>query len=171
MSATTALKLPNSELVARAWLALVPQFADVGTPIVTTLPQDVMTWTATGAVQVAGIVGGSPDAYVPRANPVVWLKCWACTATQATPTSRVTVSNKPPWGAANLLAEQIRAATYRIDTEAAARGLAMPAPGYYGASVHAAYLLSEPRRIPGDSAGYACYTLDLQLSWVAEVPQ
>lgn len=164
---TTALLRPNSELVALAWLGQI----DGITPgmVGTTLPRDVMTWTANGFAQVATL-GGSPHAYLPVASPVLEVNCWAVTASQSAPSAPVNVSNKPPWGRAQRLVETIRAGLYALTLDGYGRGrwLTMPVPGYAHASVQSAVMLTEARRIPDDQGSYARYSFDLQLTWIPE---
>lgn len=141
---------PTSELVAVAWLKTLAGLTAGN--IATTLPKDVTTWATAGFVQVTG-VGGTPNMYVPMANPVVSVDCWAATAQGA----------NPPWGKANQLAEIIRTATL---AHTAFPVLVDYTPGNYNpARLHSAFLLTEPRRVPNDPGGYARYTFDLQLAW------
>lgn len=165
------LLIPNSELVALGWLGLMPGFTSA--MLGTTLPRIPSTgplpaWIATGFVQVPWVVGGSPDQYSIQARPVVQVSCWAANATLDATSNQITVSNKPPWGKAAQLAEQIRAASQSLMFSGAPRRVAMPVAGYAHANVQAAALLSEPRRIPSDIAGFAHYAFDLQLTWIAE---
>lgn len=162
----STLLLPNTELVTLAWLALVPGFTNA--MLGTTLPRDEMSWTATGFVKVGPVVGGSPNPYNPQANPVIGIDCYAVTASKASPSAAPTVSNKPPWGKAAQLAEQIRQAAYALLYAAGPRHVAMPVPGYAHANIQGVSLVTEPRRMPGDAASYARYTFDLRLTWVAE---
>ena len=146
--------LPHTELVAVAWLKGI---TDVPSAAVgTTLPKDATTWLD-GYVQVS-VVGGSKHRYVPQGQPVMQLDCWAANRGGA----------KPPWGKANQLAETIAQHCYGGVNSAAPvqRTVALPA-GYQGARVQSAYVLSDPRRVLSDEARYACYSLDLQLFWVA----
>jgi hypothetical protein len=165
------LLLPNSELVALGWLALVPGFTTAMLGM--TLPRipgsgTLPAWIASGFVQVPFVVGGSPDPYSTQARPVVQVSCWAANAKQDVPGGPIATSNKPPWGKANQLAEQIRAAAQSLMFSGTPRNVAMPMPGYAHANVQSAWLLTEPRRIPSDMAGYAHFSFDLQLTWIAE---
>jgi hypothetical protein len=162
------LTLPNSELVACAWIATVPGFtsAMVGTTL-PSIQKTLPAWVSTGFITVM-VVGGTPGAYMPQAAPVVQVDCWAVNATQVGVGGPINVATKPPWGTANGLAEQIRAASYGLNKSAGGRRLAMPVAGYAHAAVQSAQLMSEPRRLPADPASYARYQFDLQLFWVAE---
>jgi hypothetical protein len=165
----SALLLPNSELVAAGWLAAIPGWSSA--MVGTTLPRigsqgPLPAWAATGFATVA-VVGGTPGALMPVAEPVVSINCWAVNASVAgAPTGPINVSNKPPWGHASQLCEQIRQAAYTLD-KGAGRSVAMPAPGYAHAAVTGAQLLTEPRRLPADLAGYARFQMEIQLRWVA----
>lgn len=165
----STLLLPNSELVAAGWLAEIPGWSSA--MVGTTLPRIGSTgplpaWVTTGFATVA-VVGGTPASHAPQAQPVLSINCWAVNATgtgaQGAP---INVSNKPPWGKAAQLCEQIRAAAYVLD-KGMGRAVAMPVPGYAPAAVLSALLLNEPRRLPSDIASYARYQMEIQLVWVA----
>jgi len=163
----TTLLLPNSELVACAWLAQVPGWtsAMVGTTLPRIGPVGPMPdWVATGFVTVA-VVGGTPGSHAPLAEPALSVNCWAANATCAGAGKPINVSQRPPWGKAAQLAEQIRHAVYVLD-RGLGRGVAMSVPGYAGAAVMSALMLTEPRRVPADIAGHARWQFDLQLDWV-----
>lgn len=167
----TTLLIPNSELVALAWLARVPGLS--AAMVGTTLPRlpatgVVPAWVATGFV-TAMVVGGSPGLYMPQAAPVVGINAWAVNATQSGgPSGPINVAAKPPWADAAQLCEVIRKAVYVLNRSGGARQLPMPVPGYAHAAVQSAVLMSEPRRMPSDLASYARFTFDLQLFWFAE---
>jgi hypothetical protein len=143
---------PTGELVAVAFLGSVqglsPQM------VATTLPADDTTWAATGFVTVA-VVGGSPNIYLPVKSPVFQVDCWAVKPG----------SGKPPWWKANAIAEAIRYAT--LQRTGLNRVLAINANGvsYPSAVVQSACLLTEPRRMYADSADYALYSCDVQMTW------
>lgn len=163
------LLLPNSELVACGWLANVPGFT--AGMVGTTLPQmpasgPLPAWVATGFVTVGPAVGGSPGAFMPTAEPVLSINCWAVNATQSGgPTGPINVGSKPPWGKAAQLAERIRQAVYTLD-KGSTRQVTMPVTGYARATVNAASMLSEPRRMPSDLASYARTQFEIQLFWI-----
>ncbi|QOR55838.1 MAG: hypothetical protein YHS30scaffold324_70 [Catenulispora phage 69_17] len=163
----STLLLPNSELVACAWLAQVPGFtaAMVGTTLPRLGPTGPLPdWVAAGFVTVA-VGGGTPGSHAPLAEPALSVNCWAVNATCTGSGQPINVSPRPPWGKAAQLAEQIRHAVYVLD-KGATRAVSMPVPGYAGAAVMSALLLSEPRRVPADIAGFARTQFDLQLDWV-----
>lgn len=140
---------PTTELVAVAWLMGVSGLpTDMIGP---NLPADESKWT-NGFVQVM-TVGGSPNMYIPVRRPVVSIDFWAGNAN----------GNKAPWGKANALAEIVRDACYEDDS---ARPVEISVGEYDDARVMSVYPLTEPRRVPGDAAGYAHYQMDLQLHWV-----
>lgn len=146
---------PNSELVTVAWIKGITGIPS--SSVGTTLPGDNTTWATSGFVQV-GVAGGTPDIDLPVARPVMDVRCWAVNPGSA----------RPPWGKANQLAEIIRAACYhpQDDDDPTQRTVTLPA-GYQQARVLCAYWVTEPRRIPGDEARYACYGGDLAVHWVA----
>lgn len=146
---------PTSELVAVSWLRGVTGLSS--SMVATELPADNSTWSASGFVQVMG-VGGSPNIYVPVAQPVIQVDCWAVNPNSA----------KPPWGKANQLAELIRMGC--LDHANVGRTLTDFPAAYNDARVLTAYPISEPRRIRDDSADFAHYTMDLQFMWVEVIP-
>lgn len=163
----STLKLPTSPLVARAWLALVPGITAAMTG--TTLPRiptdSLPAWAATGFLTVQ-VVGGSPDAEMALAQPVVSVKCWAVNATQDPDSGKVAVQARVPWARSEALAEAVRQASYPMQRDPASRLVSLPVAGYQKASVNSAYLLSEIRPLQ-DPTRYACHQFDLQLAWTA----
>lgn len=140
---------PTNELVAIHWAKTLG-----GLPsqqIGTTLPADNSTWAASGFVQV-GLAAGRPGMYLPVNEPVIQWTCWAHTPD----------SGKPPWRRANRLAEILKAATYEPSNY---KVVSTPA-AYEDARVMEAHPLTEPRRVTGDDARFAGFTLDMQLYWV-----
>jgi hypothetical protein len=143
---------PTNELVVEAWLSQhVPGL--VAAMVATSLPKDPTTWAESGFLQVQALPGGSPDVDIPVRHPVFQIDAWATRPG----------SSKPPWHLANRLIELVRNATE--STAAYGRPVTMP-PNYLGARVQAAYLISEPRRVTDDPAGYARFTADLAVDWV-----
>lgn len=142
--------LPTSELVAVAWLKGLPL---LGNLVSTELPADNTTWAASGFTQVM-TVGGIPAIDFALANPVVSIDSWACAAD----------SGRTPWNKANQRAEIVRAGL--LDHASVPRLLVLPA-AYDNARVVTAYPVSEPRKIRGDEAQFARYTMDAVFSWVA----
>ena len=144
---TLPLHRPNTELIAVAWLktlAGVPS-GSVGT----TLPA-AEAFATDGFVQVVGVVGGSPDAYVPLRNPVVQVDTWAVNPG----------SKRPPWGKANTLIENILAACFTTPDPIVLRD------EYFAARLFEVAATTEPRRIPGDEGGFARYSADLHFHWI-----
>lgn len=139
---------PNNELVAVAWLKTI-----VGDAVGTKLPRDQASWATSGFVQVR-TVGGSTNPHVPLISPVVSVDCWAVTPN----------AGQPPWGRANTLAEDIRAATY--DPAAVRVAFTLPS-GYDGAQLLEVYLVSEPIRQLTESDSFARYQFDMSLHWIA----
>ncbi len=152
---TTIIAHANTDLVAVALLRTLLGWSG-GVAAGSDLP-DAANWPAEGFVQVTSGIGGSPSVNVPRRSPVVSVKCWARPPKN---------SRRPPWNEANALAERIRAGCF--DAYHKPVGVTLPA-GYPSAAVRTAYLLTEPRRLPGDDSSYACFQFDMQLHWT-EVP-
>lgn len=157
--------LPNSELVARAWMLGVPglsAIAGAGTRV----PPDPISWGAEVQrtyrfVKVGPIVGGGFNRDVPLRSPVV----------QFTLLAARPGSNQPPWEAAEEMAELVIADTYTDQNgrlNAGARAVTAYLPeGYDPASVRVAAMINEPRRVPADPGSYAKYTTEIQVFWVA----
>lgn len=152
--------LPNSDLVAVAWL--VARVAQLDEQIVgNTLPKDTTKWAATGFLQVHSIPGGrTADVDLPRRLPVLQLDAWGTT------TGAASSSNKPVWNRAWRLIELVREATEAAQTGHYGEPLEMLKPNYRPVRVQSAYLLNEPGRVDDDPAGYAHVTADLAIDWV-----
>ncbi len=120
------------------------------------LPKDATTW-ADGFLRVA-IAGGRSDRDVPQHRPLIQVDVFVPNRG----------SGRPPWGKANQLAAQIQAACYprQDDANPAQRTVTLPT-GYQRARVQTAEVVTEPRRMVGDDARYAHFSLDLSLTWVA----
>jgi len=151
MTATVAHA--NTDLVAVAFIkSILGWTGNVGTDL-----PDAASWDPDGFVQVTSGIGGSSSINVPMNSPVVSVKCWARPQNN---------SRRPRWNQANRIATAIKAgcfAAYHVPV-----GVTLPA-GYPAAAVRTAYLLTEPRRLPGDDSSYACFQFDMQLNWT-EVP-
>lgn len=147
-------KRPTAELVAVAFGKAVLSLAGKPTvPVVTTLPAATV-WQATGAVQVEGIVGTVARDTDLR-SPVVSFGFWATKPN----------SDKPPWGQANELAEDIRGAAFWDWADAALPLDLEPAGVYDPVLVQSARVITEPRRMPDPDLSRAHYTMDFQLWW------
>lgn len=151
----TALLLPHSELVLKAWLGGITGLPNAAAE----LPQDTSSWASTGFVTYVGL-GGVPFLDLPVRRPMFQIDTWAV------PTNPT--STKPPWGMANQLAELIVAATYAPASSWGIRGVDLGS-SYRKARVMGATVISEPRRFFADSGAAARYTMTLQLTW-SEVP-
>lgn len=149
---------PNSELVAVGWLRGA---SGLSTAMVSTkLPRDQAVWADNGFITVGnglagggGVVGGGPDKHTQLRSPVVSVHGWAVNMN----------SGKPPLGKAAQLLELVWRAC--CDESTIRRQVTLPS-GYYKVRVNEAYLLGDPKRIPGDEASYAHFQVDLQLHWV-----
>jgi hypothetical protein len=153
VTATPGLLRPNTELVAVSWLKGLTY---LGTRVATELPRDNATWSASGFVTVTA-AGGPAPLHIPWREGVVDVSTWGVTPT----------SGRPPWNLAAQLAEAIVTGT--LDHKNVPRRVTMPSAAYAPAFVKGARVMSEPRRVPGDAADYARFTMDLALDWV-EVP-
>lgn len=143
----------NTDLVAVAFIkAILDWTGNVGADL-----PDAKAWDPDGFIQVTSGIGGSSSINVPMRSPVVSVKCWARAAEN---------SRRPRWNQANRLAEAIRAGCFAAYDNPVSVSLAA---GYPGAAIRTAYLLTEPRRLPGDDSSYACFQFDMQLNWT-EVP-
>jgi hypothetical protein len=148
--------IPNSEMVAVAWLRTNVSYLDGN--VATSLPESVDSWSDKGFTVVTAIGGDSLDLGLRRA--VLSLMYYAV-AQQ---------SGRPPWNRAVQMAEQVREIIYPTGvplatTRAKYHVTAMPTT-YKDAKVQNVFMRSEPRRRPGDSADFAIYQNDIQLDWV-----
>jgi len=148
-----ALLLPNTDLVAVAWLRRNPKFSEKSIGIGTVLPNDDAALRA-GFVTTT-VVGGSPEIELPIRRPVVSISAWAAPALAG--------STKTPWPQAFQIAEWVWEQTH----DAAHRNvtLTFSLPGYAQARVFTAVALTEPRRVPGDEGNYARVDLDVEINW------
>jgi hypothetical protein len=153
---------PTSELVACAWIASIPDSGFTDSMVATRAPNQESWPVVDGVSQFISVrvVGGTPrpvDIQAPLAMPVVEVMCWAT----------VLNSNKPPWFVANQNAEVIRLACYSRSLGVFGRALTPTAKNvtYNPATVHAAMMHTEPRRIYQDPRSYACYQFDLGMVW------
>lgn len=153
--------VPNSELVAVAWIGSIP---GIGPDIVaTTLPPPAdkdggpSGWVTRGdGFAVVSVVGGNPDDMLPVHRPVLQVDTYATRPG----------ADQPPWNIAALLAQTIVEA--RLDSLTAPRPLNITVKGrqYPLAAVQAARALTSPRRIRDDAGDYARYSFDLALTWI-----
>lgn len=143
---------PSNEQVAVAWLKAA--VSELGSRVATELPQDNTTWGASGFTTVEAI-GGTPDSETGWERPVVSVDFWA-----ATPES-----GKPPWGLAASLATAVKTAVRSHGT--VARTLTGFPSAFTDAAVKTVTVRTEPRRVRGDAADYAHYTMDLEIWWVS----
>lgn len=157
---TVPLYPPTNAIVAAAWVAQrVPGFTT--DMVATRLPRKTIEWAATGFVQVTPITG-VPDVDIPVRHPVVQVDAWAVKLD-----AEGNVTNKPPIGQANVLAERVRIAT---EEGALYNSKVITPAGYEDAIVLSAYPLTEPVEMPDDPSGYARFTFDLALDWVRVPP-
>lgn len=150
----TVLQHATTPLVAVAWLASLPAFSPAMVGAILPRPDEngVLPWAATGFVQATAVVGGGTDMYVPLNSPVVQVDCWAGQSN----------SDLPPRAKANALAEAIKWACVANTGTQVALTLR---DGYAQARVKSAYLVTEPREVPGDEADFARYLLNVALTW------
>ena len=145
---------PDAALVADAWLRLV-----AGVPascIGPTLPAARKTpapaWVTQGFIQHT-MVGGAPATEVQFRHPVVQLDFWAVTLDDRT----------APWGRASALAETVFDATFG---DVSQLDLVVPT-GYDTPMLRTVLALQEPRKIPGDTAGFARFQFDAVFTWTS----
>lgn len=151
--------LPNSALVACAWLAQrVPGLVEA--QVATRLPKDTSKWVDEGFAQVT-IVPGSAEVDIPVRHPVVQVDAWAVALKPDG-----SVDPKPPmgkaWRLANLIYRAMEDDVQRLG--GFGRPVTLPA-SYTAARVQAAYPMTEPAEVPDDPAGYARVTFDFALDW------
>lgn len=152
---------PTNDLVAVAWLSQRVAGLD-DSMVATNLPavreDGSLPWGAAGFLQ-AVTVTGTPEVDVPIRHALVQCDAWAATIDAAG-----TISRKPPWGRAAVIAELVRVATEEQQVGFYSKPVTLPAD-FAPARVLAAYLLTEPSRVTGDPSGYARVTFDLMIDW------
>lgn len=146
-----AITRANHELVTVAWLKRVTGLATVNT----TVPEDSGTWWSTGFLQPA-VIKSETNRYYQLRSCIVVVHCWAA--------RQDITSQRPPWGQANDLAENVAAACFdpdlfQVDT------LSLGVPGAPSVRVMQAALIEDPMRAPNDDAHMAHYTTTVQLWW------
>lgn len=144
---------PDGALVANAWLRLVAGVpASCVGPTLPSARTAGSAWVLNGFVQHT-IVGGSPGTHVPFRSSVVQLDFWAVTLDDRT----------APWGKASGLAETVLDATYGDVSQ-----LSLTVPdGYDTPTLRTVQALQEPRKIPGDAAGFARFQFDALFTWTS----
>lgn len=145
---------PNGLKVAIAYLrARVPSLAS---SIASTLPEltEASPWPDNVFLTVTEVPGYPADVDVAqRRGSMLRLDWWA-----ARPTS-----TRVQWGRAGVATEVVRRA---LDDQPYGQTLDMGAD-YRDARVQALYLIDEPSRVPDDPSGYARYTSQAVLDWIA----
>jgi hypothetical protein len=145
---------PTAEGVAVAYLDTM-----ISVGVATSLPAlsawPIFAGTTRGFVVVDGVAGGSGRDTALRV-PVLGVSSWAA----------VLDSDRPQWGAANALAEDIVAA---VHADSSRPVFVRQGAAYNQALVQDMQLLAEPRRLDDPDTGRARFTLDVVLAWV-EVP-
>lgn len=140
---------------------LITWLSDVVPAVASNLPAidswPVLTAPVRGFVTVPTVVGGSLD-YAGTRVPVLQVEAWAA----------VPSSDRPQYGAAEQLAEDIVAAAHALNDGASV--LVRQRAGYAQALVQCVPMMTEPRRLDDPETGYARYLMDLCLAWV-EVPE
>jgi hypothetical protein len=145
--------LPNSELVAKAWL--LAAVTGLTGKVATQLPDQ--PWTDNEFVQIMQ-VGGDVDIDLPRRMPVVSMNCFAVKPN----------SVKPPFGQANQLCNRIWLATQQHQyNPSTSVGVNLPT-NYMDAIVQSVWAVSEPKRVPSDPSQYAVYNIDVAFVWVPD---
>lgn len=148
---TTPL-LPNTDLVAVAWLKRNAKFTAKGVGVATTIPDDLPQLRA-GFLHVVR-VGGSPSIDLPVRAPVVQVSAYAAPAEG---------SSKMPWAQASQLAEWVWEQTFSAADQNVT--LAFSVAGYAQARVMTAVALSEPLRVENDPSGYARVDIEVLINW------
>lgn len=149
--------LPNSELVALAWIRDVVTAYDVGVGTTLQGPDpdtQELSWADTGFV-VVSVVGGNINGTVPIREPVLSCDCYAYQRNGL----------RPPWGQANSIAETIVAASRVYQWGDTQRAVTLPTT-FGRALVREGTVVNEPERRPADEAGYARYGFELKISWL-----
>jgi hypothetical protein len=147
---------PTATGTAITWLATFSP------AVASNLPENASTWPVLsgnvhGFVTVPTVVGGNIH-YAGTRVPVLQVEVWAA----------VPSSDRPQYGAAEQLAEDIVAAANALNTGAPI--YVRQRAGYARALVQCVPMMTEPRRLDDPETGYARYLMDLALAWV-EAPE
>lgn len=142
---TTMQKRPSVQQVAIAWMKSLGELA--GLDVAATLAP-VKTWTGQTFVVAGPSLGGLPSAYVITRVSVIQVDVFA----------KAPNSSRPAWNLASQAAETIRDATYGSQQYGV---LEIPG-GFLAADLHHVSPMSEPRRMQGDVAAMARYSLDIE---------
>jgi hypothetical protein len=146
---------PTAEGVAVAYLdTIVPVGVATTLPALSSWP--VYSGTTRGFVVVDGVVGGS-GRDTPLRVPVLSVSTWAA----------VLDSDRPQWGAASALAEDIVHAVWNEDIRPL---LVRQRDTYDQALVQDMSLPGEPRRTDDPDTGRARYVMEIILGWT-RVPE
>lgn len=141
----------NHELVVVAWLKSVTGLNTVGT----TVPEDSSTWYSTGFLQPI-VIKSDTNKYYQLRSCIAVIHCWAARAD--------VTSQRPPWGQANELAENVVAACFDPSLFQS-HDLSLGVSGAPSARVLQVALIEDPMRAPNDDAHMAHYTTAIQLWW------
>jgi hypothetical protein len=141
---------PTAEGVARAYVdTLVTVGVATSLPMLPSWP--VMFGNVRGFVVIDGVVGGT-GRDTPLRVPVVSVSTWAA----------VLDSDRPQYGAANSLAEDIVHAVWAEGTRPV---VVQQGPDYDSALVQDMTMPGEPRRIADPDTGRARFVTEIQLGW------
>jgi len=153
---------PNSELVAMAWIASIPAtFGAFTASMVATQTPAEQNWPLNsdgiGRFITVTTIGGTPMLGMPVSQPVIEVKAYATKPG----------SNKPPWFVANDLLQRIWLSTHSKLPGVFGRALTITSNGavYNSACALEAIVHAEPRRIYSDPRNWACYSMDMSLTW------
>lgn len=127
---------PNSHLVMEEWVRTIPDLADNGINVASTLPKDNSTWGTTGFV-VVNVLNGNHDHYLPVGRPVFQVEAFALKPN----------TGRPLWNTINNILSAIEEAA--LDESTVRRTLTI-APGgadYGQARVMSIYPLMDDRRL------------------------
>ncbi len=144
----TAQIRPSAQQVAVAWLKTLTDLS--GVDVATTLAP-VADWTGQDFVTAGPSLGGVPSGYVPVRVPVIQIDTWA----------KAPNSNRPAWNRASVTAEAIRDACYG----GLQHGLLTLPGNFMDVYLHGVMPMSEPRRMQGDVAAMARYTITLEFHY------
>lgn len=139
---------PNAESVGIEWVKTVPGVDP--TLVGHSLPKDVSKWGKRGFITVASI-GGDTNPNIALRGSILSLGFWL-----ALPNSE-----KTPWGEAQAYAELVFNAFF----DPTLFPLRVERDSYLPASLRTAYPMSEPRKRPGSTAGYAQVQFDARFVW------
>ncbi len=151
--------LLDSALVAKTWIASIPTGA---AGVAMSLPEDYSLWGSDGFIVIESVLGNTGTPGSRLRVPAISVGVYACNPE----TVGTGIKPRAPWKIASNISEIIvRYTDLYFNPEYEPAPLAVS--GYEPVLIKNAYMLSDPRRIPGDEGNMAVYRFDIALAWTS----